>query len=134
MTIDLERFRTLLNEREQALRERLDTRAHGAEAGAASGTLSVAHDAASAEDADVRNELNDDAFAEIQVADRELAQVRQALDRIDQGGYGECIDCGDPIPEERLQVEPWALRDIKCQEAYEQRHSLNPQGSIHRTM
>lgn len=134
MAIDLGHFRTLLTEREQALRERLDTRAHGAEAGASSGALSVTHDPANPEDAHVQNELNDDAFAEIQVADRELAQVRQALDRVDEGSYGECIDCGQPIPEARLQVEPWALRDVKCQEAYERQHAVNPQGAVHRTM
>ncbi|SRR5712692_9040392 len=50
-----------------------------------------------------------------------LTDVQHALERIEQGTYGQCVDCGQPIPEKRLEAIPWAARDIKCQEQFEQR-------------
>jgi len=46
---------------------------------------------------------------------REVAQIDAALSRIDAGTYGECIDCGDNIPRERLRALPYALRDADCE-------------------
>ena len=51
-----------------------------------------------------------------------LTGVLQALKRIDDGRYGLCIACGNPIPEKRLEAIPWAARDIKCEQALEQRN------------
>jgi RNA polymerase-binding transcription factor len=51
-----------------------------------------------------------------------LTEVQRALKRIDDGGYGICIACGSPIPEKRLEAIPWAARDIKCEQALEQRN------------
>lgn len=51
-----------------------------------------------------------------------LAEVESALERIDQGTYGKCTNCGQPIPEKRLEALPWASRDIKCEEQLEQRN------------
>jgi DnaK suppressor protein len=51
-----------------------------------------------------------------------LTEVLQALKRIDDGRYGICIACGSPIPEKRLEAIPWAARDIKCEQALEQRN------------
>ena len=51
----------------------------------------------------------------------ELANVEQALARIDEGTYGECVDCGNPIPFERLAAYPAARRCVACQENAERR-------------
>ena len=51
-----------------------------------------------------------------------LTEVEQALERIEQGTYGKCVDCGQPIPERRLEAIPWAARDVKCEEKLEQRN------------
>src|SRR5713226_4435145 len=51
-----------------------------------------------------------------------LAEVESALKRIDQGTYGKCTNCGQPIPEKRLEALPWASRDVKCEEQLEQRN------------
>ena len=51
-----------------------------------------------------------------------LTEVQQALERIEQGTYGKCIDCGKPIPEKRLEAIPWAARDVQCEERLEQRN------------
>ena len=51
-----------------------------------------------------------------------LTEVLRALKRIDDGVYGICVVCGNPIPERRLEAIPWAARDVKCEQALEQRN------------
>lgn len=51
-----------------------------------------------------------------------LAEVLMALKRIDEGTYGLCVACGNPIPEKRLEAIPWAARDVKCEQVLEQRN------------
>lgn len=41
--------------------------------------------------------------------------LRDAMRRIDQGGYGVCSDCGADIPLQRLRLQPLALRCVDCQ-------------------
>lgn len=51
-----------------------------------------------------------------------LTMVHQALKRIEEGTYGICVDCGQPIPEKRLEALPWAARCIKDEEKLERRN------------
>jgi RNA polymerase-binding transcription factor DksA len=46
----------------------------------------------------------------------ELEAVEQALQRIADGTYGRCADCGASIPIERLQARPQAIRCLRCQQ------------------
>ena len=41
-------------------------------------------------------------------------QVASALGRIEDGTYGTCQTCGQPIPRERLQALPFAGQCISC--------------------
>ncbi len=41
-------------------------------------------------------------------------QVRRALERLEQGGYGICERCGREIAGPRLEALPWAVRCIDC--------------------
>ncbi len=50
----------------------------------------------------------------------ELQLMDDAINRIERGEYGVCIDCGEPISEKRLESFPYAARCIVCQEAVEQ--------------
>ncbi len=43
-----------------------------------------------------------------------LREVRAALDRIEDGSYGECEICGEEIPLGRLQALPEATRCLNC--------------------
>ena len=47
------------------------------------------------------------------------AQVEAALARITAGTYGTCVDCGQPIPDARLEVRPEAARCVADQETFE---------------
>ena len=44
-----------------------------------------------------------------------LAEVQQALARIENGTYGICSNCGQPIPEKRLEAIPWATLCLVCE-------------------
>jgi RNA polymerase-binding protein DksA len=37
----------------------------------------------------------------------ELTSVQRALDALDRGDYGTCVECGRPIAPERLEAIPW---------------------------
>jgi RNA polymerase-binding protein DksA len=43
-----------------------------------------------------------------------LLSIDGALDRIQAGTYGTCINCGKPIAEDRLAAIPWATHCIDC--------------------
>ncbi len=49
----------------------------------------------------------------------QLAQVRSALDRLEEGTFGECLHCGEVIGEKRLDAVPWTANCIACQEKIE---------------
>jgi DnaK suppressor protein len=44
-----------------------------------------------------------------------IADIDQALMRIDEGTYGQCARCGKPIDERRLEAMPTARYDAACQ-------------------
>lgn len=48
------------------------------------------------------------------------AKIALALDRIEKGTYGNCLRCGNPIPEGRLQAVPEAELCIHCQREQEE--------------
>jgi RNA polymerase-binding protein DksA len=44
----------------------------------------------------------------------ELRRIEVALRAIDNGTYGTCPNCGNPIGAERLEAIPWAATCIDC--------------------
>ncbi len=61
-------------------------------------------------------EMEDDASLEGQGAlvEREIASVKRALARIEDGVYGECVRCGEDIAAARLEARPEAALCIDC--------------------
>jgi DnaK suppressor protein len=49
-----------------------------------------------------------------------LRLIDEAIERIAEGNYGECVNCGNDIQIKRLEAIPWARYCIKCQELQEQ--------------
>lgn len=71
---------------------------------------------------DSRAQVASERETEFALDEHESATIRtidQALQRIDSGVYGDCMDCGTAIPLARLQASPQALRCIACQEKFE---------------
>lgn len=52
----------------------------------------------------------------------ELVAIDAALQRIADGSYGLCLQCGASIPAARLHAQPTAAHCVHCQDAAE-RHS-----------
>jgi RNA polymerase-binding transcription factor len=48
-----------------------------------------------------------------------LLQIENALNRMDEGTYGVCSNCGNIIALPRLEAVPWARFCIDCQELAE---------------
>ena len=48
-------------------------------------------------------------------------EAMDALERLEEGKYGFCRDCGERIPEARLRVKPEATRCVRCQAEAERR-------------
>ena len=46
----------------------------------------------------------------------QLWQIVEALKRIDNGEFGVCVDCEEPISPKRLAAVPWAAYCLHCQE------------------
>lgn len=55
-----------------------------------------------------------------EVAQRELAQVDAALQRLEAGRYGTCRSCGEEIDGARLEVLPFVLDCAACAEDREE--------------
>jgi DnaK suppressor protein len=64
-------------------------------------------------------QVSHDEFIALRLNGLDYAQLRlveEALDRLDNGDYGVCLGCGEPISAKRLHVLPWARHCVKCQE------------------
>lgn len=47
----------------------------------------------------------------------EIKRLQAALDRCRDGSYGYCVGCDEPIDPRRLELNPTALRCIRCESA-----------------
>lgn len=54
-----------------------------------------------------------------------LQQIEVALRRIEEGTYGICVDTEEDIEEARLLANPFALRTVEAQEAFEKKQKNN---------
>ncbi len=81
--------------------------------------------------AEQARDIEDDAFADLIVdvnlaeVDRDLGELREidaTFQRMADGTYGHCEDCGGTIDPERLDAEPTAARCVRCQRAHEHRY------------
>ncbi len=110
MAIDLTRMKALLEAKRDELRTDI------AQLSASSGPLELVP------------QDSEDSATELQAYQQEqsileneqvlLAEVEAALERIENGTYGLCVTCGQPIPEKRLETIPWAARDVRCEEQH----------------
>jgi DnaK suppressor protein len=57
--------------------------------------------------------------ASLEAMERQRSAVAAALRRIVTGTYGQCVDCGEQVPEGRLDARPDAARCVACQAKYD---------------
>jgi DnaK suppressor protein len=69
-------------------------------------------------------------LALLEMRARQCQEIETALQLLESGTYGQCIDCENPILPSRLLARPFAVRCRNCQEAFEK---ANGKGSGHDT-
>lgn len=74
----------------------------------------------SAEDGQVQTGTAQE-LVELDRAEHQLGETSAALLRLRQGTYGECEECGEPIPFERLRARPTARLCVPHEEERERR-------------
>jgi DnaK suppressor protein len=52
---------------------------------------------------------------------RQFGQIEAALQRLNTGDFGICVDCDEEIGAKRLQAIPWAERCVACQELHDRK-------------
>jgi RNA polymerase-binding transcription factor DksA len=103
-----------LDRREQSLREKIAERRDALDVAAR--TPDPAGDVADAAFSRSRAEVEHDL---IEMSLKELAAIAAVRERVANGTYGECIECGEPIAPARLEVNPTARRCAECQARHE---------------
>lgn len=95
-------------------------------------TLERSNDETHVRIAEMARDAGDDSFSDLIVdlnlsdIDRdaqELRRIDEALLRLKEGSFGDCVDCGREILLARLEAEPTAARCVSCQERYEKTHA-----------
>ena len=63
----------------------------------------------------------------LRIRDRErrlISKIKGALNRLDQGTFGICEECGEDISDKRLKARPVTTRCIKCKKEQENEEKL----------
>jgi RNA polymerase-binding transcription factor len=106
----LEDFRAILESRRAELSQDVEVRIRDVRSEGI-GDRDVV-DAAESSEIDIQDEIG---FALIQLKAETLKKINTALRRIDEGDYGDCLECGDEIAEARLRALPFAVRCRDCE-------------------
>jgi len=67
-------------------------------------------------EADIQEDIE---FALLQMKTETLTKINAALERLEEGTYGYCYECGDEIAGQRLRALPFAARCRDCGEMHE---------------
>lgn len=105
-----------LDERERKLKEKIAERRDALEV--ATRPPDPAGDVADKAFERTRAEVEHDL---IEMSLQELADIAALRERLANGTYGECAECGESIPPARLAVNPTARRCAACQARHERR-------------
>jgi DnaK suppressor protein len=90
------------------------------------GRETVAEDTQDAADQAVLNYQKELLFTQSTHGHGQLALVRRALERLQDGSFGECLQCGTTIGPKRLEALPWTPHCIECQEKIEKGEIEDP--------
>ena len=113
---DLDRYKRLLTKQLEDLEAKVDG--------------SVEHLDASSDyfpDPTDRASAESDRNFDIRVQDRErrlILKIREALERIEEGEFGTCEDCGEPIDLKRLEARPVTTLCLECKLQREREEKL----------
>jgi DnaK suppressor protein len=107
-----EELRTILEDRRREIQSEVQTRMKDVRADGLTGVV----DDVETSESDIQDEIE---FALIQMKAETLHRINEALERLEEGTYGRCFECGDEIEPRRLRALPFAVRCKDCEEARE---------------
>lgn len=110
--LDLEQVRDVLLQEKQRLQGHVDEASAVSNGAARQGVLGRNPDR-TALASDYADRERDRALSAIEL--EQIAEIDAALLRIDDGTYGICVDCAEPITPGRLEILPYATRCVSCQ-------------------
>lgn len=71
------------------------------------------------------NEVNQNLVFRLRDRERQLlGKIEEALARMDEGTFGLCEDCEEPIEIKRLEVRPVSTHCVACKERHEHREKI----------
>jgi DnaK suppressor protein len=71
------------------------------------------------------SEINQNLIFKLRDRERQLlSKIDEALGRMDEGSFGECEDCQEPIEPKRLEARPVSTMCIACKERQEHREKI----------
>lgn len=117
-TMDTGRYtelRAILEERRREILDEVQTKIKTVRA-EGPGSMMQTVEMGEASEADVHDDIE---FALIQMKAETLRKIDAALARLEEGDYGYCSDCGEPISQQRLRALPFAVRCKECEEVRE---------------
>lgn len=109
---ELDKYRRLLDEKKASLSQEIAKTRSAEEETTEESTQDIADKAVSSYTREFLYSLTDGERTT-------LLQIDEALVRIDEGTYGFCTNCGQPMAEKRLTAVPWAPYCVDCQELAE---------------
>ncbi len=109
-------LKRMLEDRRQDVLNQVQERIRGQREESAWGKANEVRDEGESSEADIQEDIE---FALIQMKAETLNKINEALNRLEEGAYGFCFDCGDEISEQRLRALPFAVRCKECEEARE---------------
>jgi DnaK suppressor protein len=118
-SVDLKEMQDLLLDRSRSLKldlDGLESETMGKDADPAGG-----HSLAPGQMAELASDASEKAvmYGRMESESGELHEVREALERLGNGTFGPCENCGVAIPLERLQAIPYARLCVNCKSAEE---------------
>jgi RNA polymerase-binding transcription factor DksA len=127
-SIELQHARELLLQKRALLLNRLDTRMFPERSQPVN--LDERRTPGDAADSSSQSEEEDKILSHAQRANDAVKEVDEALTRVNDGTYGKCIDCGEPIDPERLRSQPEASRCLTDQEDFDRKQGGAPHARL----
>ena len=109
-------LKKMLEDRRREIQSEVQSRIKDVRAEGAGGLTTGVLDAVETSEADIQEDIE---FALIQMKAETLQRIHEALERLEEGTYGHCYECGEEISPQRLRALPFAVRCKDCEEARE---------------
>ena len=115
-TARYEELKDMLEERRRQILSQVHEKIRDVRTENVSGKVNAVLDPGESSEAGIQEDIE---FALIQMKAETLHKINEALQRLEEGAYGNCFECGEEISRQRLRALPFAVRCKDCEQARE---------------